>query len=291
MRIGFIGAGKMGFTMGKHLADYSRASGDALAHGIKVMGYYSRNPMNAKEAAEFTDTKYYNDMTELVRECDMLFFTTSDGSIEEVAGKAFAMLEPLEEKIFVHTSGALSSRIFSGMGSTVFGYSIHPLYAVSSKTESYINFSECYITIEGHERYIDYMEKLFRSMGHSVKLISADNKVKYHASAVFASNLVIGLYHMAGGLLEECGFTESEALEALMPLFRNNAENLCKKGCEAALTGPVARGDVLTVEKHLSSISGDVREVYKLLSKELVKLVQDKREVDCTSLKKILLTD
>ena len=49
MRAGFIGAGKVGFTLGKYLA----------MHGIEISGYYSRTPASAKEAAEFTQSRYY----------------------------------------------------------------------------------------------------------------------------------------------------------------------------------------------------------------------------------------
>ena len=74
---------------------------------------------------------------------------------------------------------------------------------------------------------------------------------------------------MGTTLLSECGFTPEEAEHALMPLFANNAENMERFGCEKALTGPVSRGDVATVEKHLQALDGDAREVYRLLSKQL----------------------
>ena len=73
MRAGFIGAGKVGFTLGKYLA----------MHGIEISGYYSRTPASAKEAAEFTQSRYYTSIEEITKDSDTLFLTVPDGAIGE----------------------------------------------------------------------------------------------------------------------------------------------------------------------------------------------------------------
>ena len=261
MKVGFIGAGKMGFTLGKHMTD----------HGITVGGYYSKTPKSAMEAAKFTNSHCYQSLTELVNGNDIIFITVPDGQIAVMADTLDRLDADLSGKIICHTSGAYSSQVFSGMDSQVYGYSIHPIYAVNSKTESYINFNQAYITIEGNDARIDVMTDMFKGMGHQVKIISARDKVKYHGAAVFASNLVIGLYHKSMKLMMDCGFSEAEAEDALKPLFENNANNLIKKGCADALTGPVDRCDTETVRKHLEALSENPDElyIYRLLSKEL----------------------
>ena len=266
MKIGVIGAGRMGFTLGKHLSVYSKNAED-----VCVMGYYSRQPDSAKKAAKFTDTKYYKDMKALVQACDTIILTVPDGQIQTVFNEIKNSGIRLDGKTFIHTSGALSSQIFSGMGNRISGYSIHPIYAVNSKTESYKHFQNCYITIEGEGRDKEQLIGLFKKMGHKVREISAEKKAEYHAAAVFVSNLAIGLYRMGTNLLSDCGFTKAEAQEALMPLFANNADNMQKYGCDKALTGPVSRNDVKTVEKHLKALDFDAEtlEVYRLLSKQL----------------------
>ena len=74
MRAGFIGAGKVGFTLGKYLA----------MHGIEISGYYSRTPASAKEAAEFTQSRYYTSIEEITKDSDTLFLTVPDGAIGEI---------------------------------------------------------------------------------------------------------------------------------------------------------------------------------------------------------------
>ncbi len=274
MKVGFIGAGKMGFTLGKHIA----IDGDKL--GLNIGGYYSKTLKSAIEAAKFTNSHCYQSLTELVNGNDIIFITVPDGQIAVMADMLDRLDADISGKIICHTSGALSSQVFSGMDSRIYGYSIHPIYAVNSKTESYINFNQAFITIEGSEARMDVMSDIFKGMGHQVKIISAKDKVKYHGAAVFASNLVIGLYHKSMKLMMDCGFNETEAEKALKPLFENNAHNLIEKGCAGALTGPVERCDTETVRKHIEALKDNLDEqaVYKLLSRELVEIADAKHK-------------
>lgn len=265
MKIGLIGAGKMGFTLGKHFT---------ASPVLQLVGYYSKNPESARQAAEFTDTKYYDDIRNLVEESDALFLTVPDGQIAVTAERLDRLGDVMDGKMLCHTSGAMTSRIFSGMKSHVYGYSIHPIYAVNSKTESYKHFSDCFITIEGDGKYLDFWSRVLSELGHGIKVIGADDKPKYHAAAVYVSNLVIGLYRMGIKLLTDCGFRADEAEEALKPLFWNNAENLVQTGCAGALTGPVARCDVTTVHRHLQALDGDAKRIYAMLSEELSYLAE-----------------
>ena len=263
MKIGFIGAGRMGFTFGKHL----------VSGGAKVAGYFSRSNESAKEAAAFTGSSCYETMDALAEDCDAIFITVPDGQIADVAYALDKSGDVLRNKILVHTSGALSSRVFSNMRTPVHGCSIHPIYAVSSKYESYKGFERAFMTLEGDETAISYFEPLLKKLGHGTRVISPENKVRYHASCVMASNLVIGLYNLAVENFTACGFEGEEAGKALMPLFKNNAENLVAYGMREALTGPVARGDMETVRKHMEVLEGDSLAAYEALTNSLVKLV------------------
>ncbi|MBQ8412257.1 MAG: DUF2520 domain-containing protein, partial [Lachnospiraceae bacterium] len=248
---------------------------------------YSRHVESAMDAAKFTDTNYYESLEELVKDCDALILTVPDGQIETVAKKLQDFGSLMEGKIICHTSGALSSQVFSGM-SGCYGYSIHPIYAVSSKTESYINFKECFITIEGHSEYLDVFKCIFAGIGHPVKVISDSDKVKYHSGAVFASNLVIALYKMGTELLEQCGFSEDEAENALKPLFKNNGDRLYETDCRSALTGPVERCDISTVKKHMEVLAEDYKDIYSLLSLKLIEIARHKGEGNYEALESVL---
>lgn len=279
MKVGFIGAGKMGFTFGKHLCLQSK---------LELVGYYSRHLESAKAAAEFTDTKYYESLEELVFDADALFLTVPDGQISVMVEQLDRLGAVMDGKILIHTSGALSSRVFSGISYPIYGYSIHPIYAVNSKLTSYKHFGECFITMEGHAKYLEMFQSLFENLGHKTKVISAEDKTKYHSSAVFASNLVVGLYQMASELLSQCGFTQTEAKDALSTLFYNNAKNILAYGTKKALTGPVARGDIETVSEHMKVLSGNYLNAYKAISDCLIEIAkQQKADEENTEVQEI----
>ncbi len=267
MRIGFIGAGRVGCTLGRYLED----------HGANVAGYFSRTREHAEEAARFTDTLCYDTDIDLANDADVIFITVRDDAISDVFQKLNSSC-PLEGKILCHTSGALTSAVFDGCG--VYGYSIHPIYAVNDRFTAIENFQNAYITIEGHEKYRDDLLRLFQDAGLSAAVITAENKPKYHAAAVMASNMVCGIYGMATRLLTECGFQPEDAHRALSGLFLDNARGITEKGPVGQLTGPIERGDIRTVEKHMEVLSPEDRKTYLALAGEVLRLAVKKNGED-----------
>ncbi len=263
MRIGFIGAGKVGCSLARFFAD----------HGLDLSGFYDTASGCAEEAAEFAGhTKAYEDISKLVNDSDALFLTVPDGLITKVWDQIRDL--PLEGKFICHCSGALSSReAFPGIEDRgAFGYSIHPLFAVSDKFHSYKELSHAHFTIEGDQEHLDMVADLFRSFGNPVSFIEAGDKVKYHCAAAICSNLVVGLVQNGLDLMKECGFDEDSAARALAPILISNMQHIVDQGTTASLTGPVERADVTTVEKHLRCLDPGQRQLYRLLSRTLVEI-------------------
>lgn len=267
MKFGFIGAGKVGFSLGKYLADNNQT----------VVGYYSEFSEDAIEAAEFTGSKGYSQLELLVKDSEVLFLTVPDRLIETVWNQVKET--DISGKIICHTSGALSSEVFSNISKRGgFGFSIHPLFAVSDKHNSYKELSGSYFTIEGAKEKIEDMKALFESFGNTVCIISKEDKVKYHGAAAIASNLVVGLIGLSEQLLVECGFDKASAHNALSPIIKGNVEHILNDGCEKALTGPIERNDIGTVKKHLAVLQGDSGAIYKAVSRQVLEIAKTKNK-------------
>lgn len=265
IKFGFIGAGKVGFSLGKYLKE----------NNINVIGYYSKSQHSAREAAIFTNTKQYSSLEDLIKNSDAIFITTSDNQISSVWNEIKKL--PIKEKLICHCSGSISSDIFSNINNLgAYGYSIHPMFAISDKYNSYKDLSKAFITIEGNEKYIKYLKRLFSYLGNDVAVINKENKVLYHAASVTVSNLVLGLINNGVNYLEECGFTQEMALKALYPLIENNLRNVKERGTVNSLTGPVERGDLSTVINHLNVIREEDKELYRLLSKNVLNIAKIK---------------
>lgn len=257
MNIGFIGAGRVGCSLGRYF----------IHNGFLISGYYSRSYESACLAAELTETKPYENLLELVSDCDVIFVTVNDGAIVDV-GRQLATYN-LKDKILCHCSGAMSSAVFEDLEGVGGIGSLHPLMAISSKEQA---LGQAFFTIEGNDIGIKVLRDILTKCKNPYQTIDSGNKTKYHLAAATASNLVVGLLDMSVSMLTECGFSEEAARKALSPLVVGNAKAVMDVGAKEALTGPVSRGDCETVVKHLDNLEGEEAIIYKLLSKRLLKL-------------------
>jgi predicted short-subunit dehydrogenase-like oxidoreductase (DUF2520 family) len=96
--------------------------------------------------------------------------------------------------------------------------------------------------------------RLARDLGARPRLVADRDRVLYHAAAVFASNYGVALLAQAANLLHTIGWTEREAVAGLLPLMQGAIDQVGRRGAAAALTGPIRRGDVATVERHLEAL-------------------------------------
>lgn len=270
LRVAVIGAGKVGCSLGRYL-------GESAA--VDVVGFCSRDESHAREAVEFAGGAVFVSPVEAAHAANLLLVTTPDTTIadvwDELARTAHAGEVSLRDKLVVHCSGALSSSVFAGareLGAHV--CSTHPLYAVSSRFDCWRELGRASFTLEGDDWAVDLMAGLLRARGNQVSRIAAGAKTRYHAAAVMASNLVVGLFDMAAGELVRCGFDRTEAEAALAPLFLGNAEHITADGIEASLTGPAVRGDHTTIDAHLACLDGRDRQAYQLLTEQLVDIVR-----------------
>ncbi len=263
--VGFIGAGKVACSMGKYLSGAD----------VTVTGYYDTDQKSADEAATFVETCAMSSITELVAQSDVIFIATPDDVIASVWEKIKTM--DISEKIIGIFSGSLSSMLFRGIETTgATGVSIHPMFAFSDRFSDYRQLHTTMLTMEGDESAVDYMRTLFEGLGHRVFVIDRDKKMRYHAAASVASNLMVGLYDMSLSMLFDCGFTEEDAAQILMPLIEKNTSSMIKNGPVAALTGPIERGDVETVKHHIEVMTPDEKAIYIPLAVRLIDIATKK---------------
>ena len=270
MKIGFIGAGKVAFSLSKWLNDKYH----------NVIGIYSKDPKDAKECALFSISEYYKNLNDLVYDCDTLFLSVNDDSIKDVVDELIEL--NINNKILIHNSGIHSSDIFKELNNTNYCYSIHPIYAFNDKYNSYKGLDNIYFTIEGNERYIDNLKELFNN---KVVIIDKKNKEKYHLACSMLSNMVCGVVDIAKVLFDDIGITNKDIY---MPLFLNNINNISNYGPSDALTGPIIRNDICTVKKHINNLSGNDLMIYKYLGLKLINMSKNITNNDYRELERIL---
>ena len=271
MNIGFIGAGKAGTALGRYLADHQKP----------VVGYVSKTMLSAETAAAFTHSRCFSSAQELASASDLLFISTSDGAISSVWHELCRACDEgslsLEGKIIAHLSGCVSSAVFEDAATyNTSVCSAHPLLAFGDAQTAHEQLTTAHFSLEGDTRATASVSQLFEELGNKVHEMHAAAKTRYHAAAVFASNLVLAPLDTAVKILSTCGFSEDEAREALEPLIKGNVDNFCRKGAAAALTGPVERNDRATVEAHIASLDAASASLYCALTQTLIGVAKER---------------
>jgi predicted short-subunit dehydrogenase-like oxidoreductase (DUF2520 family) len=271
IKIAFIGAGKVGCSLGKHLS----------LHGLDIVGYYSRSSASSREAADFTASQELS-LPDVLTGAELIFITVPDGQIaaaaEEIARQARHENIDISGKIFCHCSGSFSAEVLhvlSEMGAYI--CSLHPMLAFADKFTSYEKLPEAFFSLEGDPETRDIVQEVISACGNTTTIIDGAKKAEYHLAAVISSNFVLALINQSMELLADCGFSPEDSGKALAPLIQNNINNILSRGPRESLTGPVERADIKTVEKHLAVLQGNRRKLYTLLSRELVTLAESRQ--------------
>ena len=266
--------------------------GTALAIALDSLGYglvslVGRNRRRLQAASRLLDVPPRLLVTKELETGplgDLIIVAVPDDQIARVA-KELASVKTAGPANVLHTSGALSSKVFAGLAKKGWHTgSIHPLASISDPVAGAQAFRNAYWCIEGDGQAIRLARRIVRDLdGHSFS-IKSDDKPLYHAAAVMSSGNMTALFDVALGMLEQCGLSRRNAQKMLLPLLESNMLNLSRSVPEDALTGTFARGDVATVQMHLSALNGkdldEALQLYRLLGKHSVKLVKDKIDAE-----------
>jgi len=255
-----VGCGKVGTALGVFLA---RA-------GYRAAGFVSKNLSSAKQAAEIIKSDHYSDIPwEITRDADVVFITTPDGVIQDTCSSISQNRGFADNSVVLHCSGALPSTILSvAKKCGAFTGSMHPLQSFASADYDVNPFRDIILSVEGEKQAVEVATELATDLGGTCVTILTESKTLYHASAVTASNYLVTLLDLALRLIGEAGISDQDAFNALKPLIEGTLSNIKKVGIPNALTGPIARGDVETVEKHVEEIESKAPELlplYKML--------------------------
>ena len=241
--LGFVGTGRVGRALASlfHRRDFE------ISTVVDVDLEKARMCQNACKAwASACDVREVSPKT------TMLFIAVPDDRIESV-GLTLAETKVVQPGIVVaHTSGLLTSDVLSPIrreGVSI--CSFHPCFSFIEAFEG--DLEDVLIAIEGNAEGRRRLEILAGAIGGRPVSISKEDKVLYHAGCTMASNYLVALMHLVQRTLR--GIGEEEGFRRVLPLVHGTMKNIERVGVEHALTGPVVRGDIQTVEKHLKALS------------------------------------
>jgi predicted short-subunit dehydrogenase-like oxidoreductase (DUF2520 family) len=205
--------------------------------------------------------------TEWQTEARLVLITVSDDAIAAVASSL--CLEP--GTTVMHCSGALGSEVLSDLSAEITRGSYHPLQSFSVTTgPSSITPPPYAVAIEGDPEALALGRALAVLTGHTSLQLSPQQKAGYHAAAVLASNCLVALQSAATRVMGTATGNPSQAWELLWPLVLGTLAGLETGSPEQAITGPVARGDLRSINRNLNALAGDplAGAIYRVLGSE-----------------------
>lgn len=184
---------------------------------------------------------------------DIYIVSVKDDSIATV------IADTPDNGIWVHTSGSIPIDVFNGH-KTQYGV-FYPLQTFSKHVD--INMSRVPFFIEGNtpETY-HTLETLARNISDVVEPADSKRRKALHIAAVFACNFVNYMWTEADELLQNEGLS----INYLRPLLEETLGKISSVSPADAQTGPARRGDTKIISEHLSQLSGEKKEIYRLLS-------------------------
>lgn len=259
-KIGFIGAGRTANALAIGIA----------AAGLNVFAVGSRSFESALAlATRIPDCWAVATSQDVAESCDLVFITTQDASIREVAETT----RWRAGTAVVHCSGVETSAILTSAAKAgAQTGSLHPLQTFAGRDDAG-KLAGSIFAVEAEDDLAAGLALLVEALGATPMRLRPEDKVLYHAAAVFASNYVVTLSKLASDLWLRFGVDRSFALQALAPLLRGAVDNIESRGLPDALTGPIARGDVETVAAHLTAVrdaAPDLNAVYRELALQTI---------------------
>ena len=222
----------------------------------------------------------------------IILITTPDGEILKTAERIASLGASPRGRTVLHTSGALAaSEVLAPLGAAGFATgSLHPLVSISEPRAGAEKLRGAFYCVEGDAAANRVARSIVKDLqGHSFH-IASNSKPLYHAAAVMASGHVTALVSLAVDMMVQCGLDEKTARRILLPLLESTVANLAISEPAKALTGTFARGDLVTVRRHLQALSNErlteALAAYKLLGRRSLELAKNK--VDEDSRKQIL---
>jgi len=278
MKISIIGAGRVGSCLAY-----------LLKENFEIIGLTGKK-FKAEIEKEF-NVFDISENKKIAKIADIIFITTSDDLIEKVSNEIF-LDESIRYKYVFHCSGCHPSSILKkAKENNCFIGSIHPLQSVPDITQGIKNLKDAYFCIEGDSEAVEIAKKIVNYISGKFFIIDTKFKPLYHLGAVFSSNFINAVVFTTCEIYKKIGIGEdfNKIIEIISPLFTGSINGIKNVGIINSLTGPIVRGDTITINNHINAIKNfypEILNTYRNLCQQTIKLAR-KSVKDKKILKKI----
>lgn len=269
--LGIVGAGAVGTALG---VAFHRAGWTIGAASSRDQARRERFASLVPGARTFVDARA------IIDECHVLIVAVPDDAVAAVA----ADLRLYSGQAIVHTSGVLGSDALEpALAAGTQAGSFHPLVAFADVERAVRALHGATIAVEAPRPLVGLLVEMAESIGGVPVALPPGSKPAYHAAAVLAAAGLVSLLDSIAELGRAAGLDEAQSLAVYGPLLQGTLDNARSLGIAAALTGPMTRGDVGTLEAHAAALAAHAPSVVALhreLTLRAIAIAVDRGSID-----------
>lgn len=245
LRLGVIGAGRVGAVLA---ASLRRA-------GHEVVAAAGESDASIRRAADLLPGVPLRKPSDVARSCDVLLLTVPDDMLDNVVAMLSASGAIHEGQYVVHTSGRHGLAVLEpATARGAIPVACHPAMTFTGTELDLARLAGCVFGVTAHHPERAFVEALVADLGGRAMWVAEEKRATYHAALAHGANHLVTLVAQAMEMLEAAGADDPAA--TLRPLLTAALDNALEEG-DAALTGPIVRGDVETVRGHLAELAAN----------------------------------
>jgi predicted short-subunit dehydrogenase-like oxidoreductase (DUF2520 family) len=234
--VAVVGAGRVGCSIARALA----------ARGHRIVAVSVARHASAQRVLDVLGPVPIADPEDAALAASVVVLAVPDDVLTETARRVAAGVR--DGAVVVHTSGIRGTEVLAPCGVNV--AAIHPAQTIP---EPATDLTDVYFAVTAHEHMREWSWWFVGELGGLPVEVPEDQRALYHAALSIASNFTVALAGDAADLLGKP--------EALAPLIRQTVDNVIRLGADAALTGPIVRGDAGTVRAHIAALTAKAPEL------------------------------
>lgn len=258
--VGVIGAGKVGAVLGAALR--------AAEH--QIVGVHAVSETSRERAEMLLPGVPVLEIPEILRRAELVILAVPDDALAELVSGLAAAGQWQAGQLVLHTAGRYGTEVLAPASAAgAISLAVHPAMTFTGMSMDLERLGDCVFGVSASNMVLPIAQALVVEMGGEPVVIAEADRVKYHAALSHASNHLVTVAGQSAGILAGIGVEHPERM--LSALMRASLENALASG-EGALTGPVARGDIQTIESHRAALADeaideDTREAYLAMSR------------------------
>jgi predicted short-subunit dehydrogenase-like oxidoreductase (DUF2520 family) len=249
LRVGVVGAGRVGAVLGAALA--------RAGHQVCAVSAVSQSSLD--RVAELLPGVAVRTVPEVVEDAELVILAVPDDALADLAQGLSTTGAWQAGQIVAHTSGRHGAAVLDPVRRHLaFPIAIHPAMTFTGTALDLDRLHECCFGVTADPRILPIASALVLDMGAEPVVVAEEDRIAYHCALAHGSNHLVTLTAQAMQILDHAGV--DMPAHVLRPLLHAALDNALRLR-DAALTGPVARGDVGTVQTHLEVLRERVPDV------------------------------